>query len=284
MLFRYWNKTICIDYEDIDSLERRIIQLLQEEEGYYHIHQLPKLNYDAKQLRVKPWKKLPNLWIIALFKSQSKWTVIKTFPSDLFCRPASGFNHLRLSTLTKRLNCKSFYLDVHHDNPEFLLESNSTGDTFLSGCPGAESSDDIQLYGKQVDLSGLIHKFSLIKVSNLFQTAMKINEDPQVKRQKVEADKLMKKIEPWQYEEFDLIKEACRGHTERIDRKLAEIICDSNPFWYIKNLAYDTYINKQKLVADNIRLLYFHSPENRDLKCFTIIGITLAVLIMKISH
>lgn len=93
------------------------------------------MNYDAKQLRVKPWDKLSNLWIIALFKSQSEWTIIKTFPKELFCRRAYGYSHPRLSDLTKELNCKAFYLKVHHDNPEFLLEADATGYTFKSPTP-----------------------------------------------------------------------------------------------------------------------------------------------------
>jgi hypothetical protein len=258
MLFRYWNHTTCIDYDNIDDLEKAIIQLLEKEKGCHRIHQLPSLNYDAKQLKLKPWDKLPTLWIIALSKSLSGWTVIKTFPKGLFCRRAYGYSHSRLSDLTEELNCKAFYLEVHHDNPEFLLEADARGYTFLSCCPGAENSDRVQLYEEQVDLSSLIQKFSLIEVSDSFKAAMNINKAPIVKKQTDEAEELMKKIDAWEYEEFDLITKASQTHTERIDHKLAEAICNNNYFWYIKNLAYSAYNDSEKLIADNVKLLYFN--------------------------
>lgn len=91
--------------------------------------------------------------------------------------------------------------------------------------------------------------------------AMKVNANPEIRMLEAEANRLMKKQESWEYEEFALIEEASKSYTERIDRALAKTICKSNPFWHINNLAYLIYNNSDTIKQDNIKLLYFRSSE-----------------------
>jgi hypothetical protein len=262
MLFRYWNSTTCIMNDNLPLVEQNITKLLEEEEEWKKINLLPKIDYAVDDLRNKPWDKLTNLSLIALFKTESGWTIIKTFPERLFCRRSSNNNRLRLSFLAQLLNCNAFYLEASHQDREFLLEANAKGDTFLTGCQGMESPEYFQLYEEEVDLFSSLDKLSLIDVSPTLQLAMKVNESPELKKLDAEANRLMKKQQSWEYEEFTLIEEASKSHTERIDRALAETICKSNSFWYITNLTYLIYNNSDILKQDNIKLLYFHSPNS----------------------
>lgn len=139
MLFRYLNSTTCIEQDELTLIEQKINTLLDKEEGWKRINFLPQINYAVDNLRDRPWNKLTNLYLVALFKSKSGWTIIKTFPNGLFCRRSSNNNRLRLSFLAQSLNCNAFYLEANHQYQEFLLEINAKGDTFLTGSQGMES-------------------------------------------------------------------------------------------------------------------------------------------------
>ncbi|WP_107666606.1 hypothetical protein [Cyanothece sp. BG0011] len=143
VFFRYWNFTTCIDFNNLDVLEQKINKLLEEEEDCFRLSQLPQLDFEPKQLRLNyPEEKLPNLWIIALFKSNNEWITIKTFPTGILCERSFNATRPRLSYLTERLNCNAFHLEVHEDDYGYLLETDASGHIALSGSPGADYPDN----------------------------------------------------------------------------------------------------------------------------------------------
>jgi hypothetical protein len=259
--FRYWNFTTCIDFNELDALEREISQLLEQEEGCHRLLQLPQLNCAPEQLRLNyPEAKLPDLWIVGLFEAANDWTVIKTFPTGLLCKRALGAERPRLSYLSERLNCNSFHLEVYEDVGGFLFEADASGHTFLDGCGGAGYPDDFRFYDEeQVDLPDLIQQFSLIDVPESMHEAMKINESPEVKTRQSLIEWLAESPDDAD-EYYDLILEE-PGYTQRIDLALADLIDPERDYWFLKdNLAYKVYNEPQELEAVCARLLYFHPP------------------------
>ncbi len=257
VFFRYWNFTTCIDCNDLNVLEREIIQLLEQEEGCYCLAQLPKLDFEPEQLRLNyPEEKLPNLWIVALFKSDNQWTVIKTFPTGILCHRAKGANRPRLSYLTEQLNCNAFHLEVHRDVEGFLLETDPAGNTFLSGC--SEEAYDKFYDEPQVKQPDLIQQFSLIDVPESMQAAININESPEAKRQEVE----LRELDPNVPKYFDLVI-ANPGYTQRIDLAMADLFDPERAYWFLKsNLAYKVYQEPQELESAGAILFYFHPPSS----------------------
>lgn len=254
--FRYWNYTTCIDFNDLDALEKKITQLLEQEDGCHRLFQLPQLNCEPEQLQLNyPEEKLPNLWIVSLFNGANNWTAIKTFPVGLLCRRTFAADRPRLSYLTEQLNCKAFHLEVHRDVRGFLLEADATDRTAISGC--SEEVYDKFYDEPRVNKPDLIQQFSLIDIPELMQAAMKINESLEVKRKEAEMARLEEAKDP---EYYDLILEDL-GYTQRIDLALADLIDPDRSYWFLKdNLAYKVYNEPKKLEAVCARLLYFHPP------------------------
>ena len=91
-----------------------------------------------------------------------------------------------------------------------------------------------------------------------------MNQDPELERKRA---KVLRQIEenpeelPDQFE----VEEVLEGYMPRIDHALAEVIDDSQGYWYVDNLIYHAYAKPQRLEADGARLLYFQPPTIQNL-------------------
>lgn len=258
MFDRYWNYTTCIRSNNLAAIEQVVAHLLKQEEGCRHLAQPPQLTIDPEELYRQPWVIWSKLWIIGLFVGTGGWTGIKTWPPELFCKRAFGASRPRLSALTMQLGCEAFHLKVYQSTWGFLLEADAAGHTFISGSAGSDAQDNYQFYEEQIDAPGLVSQFRLLQVPLPMQVAMQVNEDSEIIRREVKFDRLM--AENLDSELLaELINEVSKGHTQRIDCALAEVMDGSHNYWNLQNLAYYVYAKPQWLPA-RAQLLYFQPP------------------------
>lgn len=258
MFNRYWNFTTWIRSNNINAIKQEITHLLEQEEGCRRLTQLPQPEGSLEQIRaVHPWEQSCNPWIISLFAAKSGWTIVKTSPSELLCQRAKDDSRPRLSALALQLGCDTFHLGVYWSQVGILLEADATGRTFISGTFGPDIPTQ-QFYEEQINLPGLLKQFSLLKVPEPMEAAMRVNQAPELQRKKAEVDKLLSEnadsaLLP------DPMDEVFEGYTERIDRALAEVI-DNSESWYWPDLTYYIYAHPEQLAAAEARLLYFQPP------------------------
>lgn len=266
LYYRHWNFTTCIDFNELQTLEETILQLLEKEDGCHRIYSLPKLSYKPELVRKLICKGVPlsnsikekssNLWVICLFPSKfERWTVIKTFPTGLLCGRPLKSARSRLSRLSEELKCNAFYLEVQDGISGFLFESDATGKTFLSGCSAEEYFDNF--YDEpELKLPDLITNFYSIDVPESIKKAIKINESPEVIKEEARIDKM--DLDDPEY--FDLVVEK-PDYTQRIDYALADLFDPSGDYWFFKdNLAKEIYSRSDKLQSARARILYFNPP------------------------
>jgi hypothetical protein len=269
-MFPYWNDTICIHCDNLNTIIQQITHLL-EPEGFSLLNELPPYpDPDPEQI--------PYIWklgcpiIIALFPGQGGWTIVKTFPFEFLCERATGASRPRLSALAMQLGCNAFYLGVYDEYGVvgMLLEANAAGRTFVSGCYHPDIPSE-QFFDEQIDDMELISGFSLLEVSEPLQAAIGVNQEPEYLKKQAEIDRLMAEIEnsnlPYPEElwtQVDILsneEDPFNGGTARIDRALARAIDVSNCWnWEVNNLVKNIYTNPQKLAAKEATLLYFQPP------------------------
>lgn len=254
---RYWNYTTCIEFNSLNILEKKITELLEQEDGCHRIYELPKLNFDLKQSSNYTQEKIPNLWIVCLFKGTDGWSVIKTFPTGFICARASDSEQSRLSNLTKQIKCNAFHLEIYRSFDGFLFESDAIGNTFLSGNPPLGDLEHFSFHDEQqVDLLAPTPNFYLIDVPELFKEAIKVNESPETQKQQAKIDAL----KPESPERFELLMND-PGYTQRIDLAFADLFDPNRNYWFLdNNLAYKAYNELDLLRSTNAKLLYFYPP------------------------
>ena len=267
LFFPYWNYTTCINFDELQTLEETISQLLEKEDGCHRIYTLPELIYNPELIRKSvPFtssigEKSSNLWVVCLLPSKfNKWTVIKTFPTGLLCGRPLNSDRTRLSLLSEELKSSAFYLEVQDGISGFLLESNAMGKTFLSGCSAEEYFDNF--YDEpELDSPDLITSFSLIDVPESIKKAIQINDSTEVKEE-ARINMMMMANDP---EYYDLIYEE-PSYTQRIDLALADLFDPSRDYWFLgNNLAKEVYSKSNELQSARGRILYFDSPHSRKL-------------------
>lgn len=268
MFNRYWNFTTCIRSNNIDVIKQEITHLL-EQEGCRCLTQLPQHEGSLEQIQaVHPWEQSCNPWIISLFAGKSGWTIVKTSPSELLCQRTEGAICPRLSVLVMQLGCDAFHLGVYWAQVGILLEADTAGRIFISGTFGPDRPTE-QFYEERINLPGLLKQFSLLKVPEPMEAAMRVNQDPELQRRRDEVDKLLvenadSNLLPAQMDEF------FQGYTERIDQALAKVI-DNSKSWYWPDLIYDIYAHPEQLAATEAHLLYFQPPTTYKLgKAYTL--------------
>lgn len=267
MSFNYGNVTTCIRSDNLAAIAQVVTNLLEKEEGCHRISKPPQPVSDLKQLRSHPEYTVDNLWLVGLFPGDNGWNIIKTWPYSLFCQRAAGANRPRLSALAMQLECDAFHFWVSRSLNAILLEADATGRTFTSGCVDIENDDKEWFYEELIDAPGMRPQFSLLKVSEALQAAMRVNEDPEpeLERKRAEWQQLIESENP----DPDLLLELdieveSSGLAERVDHALAKVI-DSSKFrskscWYLLDLVYDAYAKPERLEALGAQLLYFQPP------------------------
>ena len=268
----YWNYTACIDFNELQTLEKTILQLLEKEDECYRTYTLPELIYDPELIRKSvPFtssigEKSSNLWVVCLFPTKfGQWTVIKTFPTGLLCGRPSDSDRTRLSFLSEELKCSAFYLEVQDGISGFLFESDAMGKTCLSGCSAEEYFDNFYDEPELDSPDLLITNFSLIEVPEPIKKAIQVNDSPEVIE---EARINMMDSEDPEY--YDLIYEQ-PSYTQRIDLALADLFDPSRDYWFLENnLAKKVYSKSNKLQSAHGRILCFDSPHSRKLSSLKI--------------
>ena len=262
LFFDYWNFTTCIDFDELQTLEETISQLLEKEDGCHRIYSLPELSYKPELIRnLVPFsssigEKSSNLWVISLFPSKlGRWTVIKTFPTGLLCGRPLNSSRTRLSFLSEEIKCNAFYLEVQKGISGFLFESDPMGKTFLSGCSAEEYFHNF--YDEpEVDLPGLITNFSLIDVPESIKKAIKISKSPEV----IKEEAIINEMDSDDPEYFDLIVEK-PDYSQRIDYALADLFKLEENYWFLgDNSAKEIYSKSNKLQSAGAKILYFNPP------------------------
>lgn len=271
MFDRYWNSTTCIRSDDFAAITQVITSLLEQEEGCCRLTQLPQLSIELEQLRTLPGRERPRLWVVGLFFGTGGWTIVKTWPRDLFCVRAEGASHPRLSDLAMQLRCDTFHFYVARDICGVLMEANAAGHIFISGqsdYEGVANYDETsQFYCEQIDEpDDLVSQFFLLEVPQSMQMAMRINETPEIAKNEAEYERL-KVASPDSEELLKLIYAINKGHAERIDIALAEVLDKSKSCWYLRDLYYHAYTKSEQLEAKKAQLLYFQPPIRRNLPC-----------------
>lgn len=263
MFERYWNFTTCIRSDNLAAIADVMTHLLEQEEGCCRLTQLPEITINSEQLRYLPAWERPRLWIISLFSGSDGWTIVKTWPNELFCARVEGATCPRLSALAMQLRRDAFHFRVVRDICGILLEADATGQIFLSGwnnCEGANSLDETHVfYEEQIDSTEPISQFSLLKVSQPIQSAMRVYENPEIARIEAEFERLLLE-DPKSELLIDLQNEVEKGYAERIDNALAKVIDSSNCCWYLIDLLYNVYAESQQLREQGVQLLYFQPP------------------------
>ena len=141
MSFKWSNATTCIRSNALTTIAQAVTYLLEQEEGCHCISQPPQMVSNLKQLRTHPEYTASNLWMVGLFPRDNGWTIIKTWPHDLFCQRAAGANRPRLSALAMQLRCDAFHFWVSRSLNSILLEADAKGRTFTSGYVDIENDE-----------------------------------------------------------------------------------------------------------------------------------------------
>jgi hypothetical protein len=261
---RYSNETICINCNDLDLIEQRIVYLL-EQEGCRRLDELPPI--EGRELISYEWDlRCPVIILIASSSIQSGWTVLKVSPATFFCQRAREANRPRLSTLAMELGCDAFYFGVYGGYLGILLEANTQGQTFVTG---GISPDEIveNFYDEQIDSMKQVSNFELLKVLEPLDKAIRTNEDPEYLKKEAEWDRLgdLFREDPESYlslmesyEEGDYDK----ARLQRIDEAMREVMGCPNKYWY-SNVHYDLmYTSHLDRLPGGGKALYFDLPRS----------------------
>ena len=261
--FGYCNYTTCINKNDLNQIEKNIVEIFKEE-GYNYISKPPlPQNQEPliKKLLSSPWEMMSNLWVIGLTTGSYKWTVLKTSVPEIFCRQAKYTKCLRLSKLAKKLKCDIFHHSVTDREWGVLVEANALGQTLASGYLESDYLEYMQFYTREIEEPKGDKNFSLINVPKKFQRAGKvssiISEQEKQKREEelevlYQSDK--KEIRDKARSEW---KQLNMSWFERTDEDLGKLICSSDSFWHENNLLYKAYAEPEQLEKDGVRLLFF---------------------------
>jgi hypothetical protein len=261
--FSYSNHTSCINLHNINWIEQNIIKIFEQEECQYILRPPLPQNHQPliQKLRSSPLEMKSCLGIIGLFEGNSGWTVIKTEPSELFCRKAKNTSFPLLAKLARQTKCNAFHHTVADREWGVLLEVSNSGKTFASGYLESDYIKYMKFYTEDIRKPRENKNFLLLNVSEEFQKAGRVairlnQEEKQAREEELELlyqsnEKELRK------QAWDEWKELNMSWFERVDEDLGKIICKSDAFWHENNLLYKAFAEPEKLEKDGVRLLFF---------------------------
>lgn len=260
MFFKYANVTTCIRLDNLAAITQSMTQLLEQEQGCSRISKPPQQVIDLEQLFSHPEYIVGNLWMIGLFPGDNGWSIVKTWPYNLFCKRAAGASRCRLSALAMLLGCDTFHFWVHRSVNGILLEADAKGQIFTSGCVDIEEGESYQFYDEPINAPGMmLNQFHLLQVPQAMQEAMRVNDDPEIARREDEFERLLAEDSDSELLVY-LDDEVAKGYAERIDNALAKIIDRTKSCWYLLKLVYYAYTKPEQLEEKGAQLLYFQPP------------------------
>jgi len=268
----YRNDTTCIRSDNLDLIEQALIHIF-EQKGCRCILQPPLPQNSTpvmRELRSRPWKIRPYLWVIGLFVGRLGWTIVKTSPVELLCRRARGANRPRLSELAIQSGCDAFHYRVHDRFWGALLEADASGRTFASGYLDS-SIENMKFYDEPIteQTGGL--RFFLLDVPEELRTVgragrVSINdEERQIRQEELEALFQQGGEEQVAYA-WSEWKELNKSGFEGADEALGQLLGASSYYWHLDNLLYKVYAQPQQFAADRVRLLYFRPVGEPDVE------------------
>lgn len=271
MSIGYCNHTTCLRSGNLDLIERAISSIL-EQEGYHFIPQpaLPKNDLPVMQvLRSLHGKVTPYLGMVGLFPGNLGWTFVKTQPAELLCQRARGAVKPRLAELAIQSRCDGFHYRIYDDDCGALLETDASGQIFVSGYCDGYDFKDMKLYDEQITkLSAGLH-FFLLDVPEEIRTISRDFRNPEtIQIRKEELSILMLQERPDRAEalveylaEWEELDKNC---FQIDDETLGRMLVGPDryrDYWYQHNLYYKAYTKQQQLEADRVRFLYFQSAK-----------------------
>ncbi|WP_156114087.1 hypothetical protein [Myxosarcina sp. GI1] len=263
--FSYNNHSVCVNSNNLNLVEVAIINLLGQE-GYRQIPKPPLPQNDKLLIQTlcsSPWEIMSYLKVIAISIGNYGWSVIKAFPSELFCRRAKKTKLPLLARLASQQKFDAFHNTVLQRYWGVLIEANSSGRTLASGYLDSDYMEYIRFYTKRIQESKGYKNFSLIEVPREFQWAGSVssifNEREKQKREEelellYQSDE--KEIRDKAWSEW---KELNMSWFERRDEDLGKLICKSDFFWHENKLLYKAYAEPEQLEKDRVRLLFFQT-------------------------
>jgi hypothetical protein len=265
---RYWNFTACIHSANLDTIEQKVIGLLEREKGCRRILKPSSPTSKLQELgRLYPWDRAEDLWIVGLLPGTAGWTIVKTCPNDLLCRRAIDSDRPRLSTLAMQIGCNAFHLGVYGSH-DILLEANASGEISISGYLDSQTDKNYRIYDEEFQRLALFSNFALLQEPQLMQVIEKVDRDIEIDEKKLQelqpvdygdVEDLGLEILPFDQGELEKLSKA---YMFRLDEALGELMCGSDSYWHLYNLIYCAYVQEQQLEADGARLLYFEPPEH----------------------
>lgn len=182
---RYWNFTGCVNYNDINSLNSNIINLFERQGATYLGNTIlfKTLLDSLPKQKQHPADQSSFIWIVGLYPGKNRWTIIKTYPSELLCYSViDDYEYYsQLSALTFQLKCNAFHLSVYGGVCGFLLEADARGKNCISG--SSHSGEVRGTYYKQaIQIPGQIKKFSLLNISESLEKALAANQSSELKK------------------------------------------------------------------------------------------------------
>jgi hypothetical protein len=259
----YCNYTTCINTNDLNKIEKTIVEIFKGE-GYNHIPKPPLPQNKEPLIEIllsSPWEMRFDLWVIGLMAGNHNWTILKTSVPELFCRHLRNTNCLRLSELAQKLECNAFYHSVVDRDWGVLLEADAIGKTFASGYLDCEDMSYMQFYNEPVITTLENKNFLLLNMSDEFQKAgrntIHYSQEEKEKREEVleilyQSQEKEKREEAWSG-----WKEINMSGFEKTDEDLGKLICPSDIFWHENNLLYKAFAKPEQLEKDGVRLLFF---------------------------
>ena len=256
---RYWNFTTCINYTDINTIKHNIITLFERQGANFIDPTVTLLESLQNVPKQHPAEQSSSIWIVALYPGKNKWTIVKTYPSELLCHSVvDDYEYYsQLSALTFQLKCDAFHLSVHGDTCGFLVEADSKGKNYITGSFFNKTTNP-DFYRQPIQIRGQIKKFSLLKMPPDLEKALAVNQSPKLKQKLIEINKSITDNPELEFD-LDFSDELDRGYTERIDLALKNVM-DNTKRWYVNNLFH--LIDNESLNIDirDTSLLYFEPP------------------------
>ncbi|MEH2234032.1 MAG: hypothetical protein V7K71_31140 [Nostoc sp.] len=199
----FWNYTYCIHCDDLTLIEQTLTRLL-EQEGCHRIT-LPELAVDVEELRQNPWLLCDEVWTFALFVGNYGWTIVKILPEEILCQRAINADHPRLSTLARQIGCNTFYVGLY-EYGGILMETDATGDIFISGSVSEEYLQEGKFFDEQINLVDPIQSLEQMKLiySKVPQRFFLLNIPEQMQKAEQELkEEKDKSFDEWQEQFLD---------------------------------------------------------------------------------
>jgi hypothetical protein len=127
-----WDNTAYIRCEDLDRVERALVELFGRERRDHVAMPGPRkpAQYDSMQYGKADEN---GLWGVALIPGGRGWTVIKTAPYELLCELPRGDDKPRFAGLTSALGVDGLQVNLYDGDSIVLLEASAGGEVAVSG-------------------------------------------------------------------------------------------------------------------------------------------------------